>query len=508
MTKDLEQRNIEGTRYSFIGKTLSAVILFVLSVVVTRYLGPDAYGELSLAITIILFTSVFIDFGFNRSTQKHISQYMRDDLESVKDAYRKMLNLKVISVIVSVAFIFLVSGFLGSIFDSSTLSDLLKAGSLLLAGTILLEFNLSVLQGYESFKQLQRVNIAEAGLKFLATLIVIYLGMNVLGILAGFSLTTFLLSVFVTIVLYLFIMNDKTVNPLPDNYNKNKSRDLRKEIISYAPPIYLSVIFFLIYTKFDILVLGYFQGTTEVGYYSLATGLIDNLLIPLVAIETTIMPLAASLFGKVHDRNHMNVLFNQTFVNSFFFMMPIIAGLIVVASTFVKEVYGQDFLKTAFVLIALTPFIFTKTIAVLNGAFLIGANKATVFMKYTFGAVILNILLLVVLIPSIGIYGAVLAKVVSHSVLTFSMLIYIIKYFKVEIDSSSLLKCVKIVISSIVMAILSYFVLYVSGGKAYGLVLTMISGAIFYIILLHITKTVTFKQLLEMSRGNLPADEL
>lgn len=500
MMDDIKQRNITGTRYSFLGRITSSVILFVLSIIVARYLGPDAYGELSLALTIIIFSSVVIDAGFNRSTQKHISQYLKDDSSSVKIAYKKMLSIKIASAIVAIVLLYATSDIFSSIFNSIILGNLLKLGSVLLAATILLEFNLVILQGYEDFKNISKVNVLEAGSKFLITLLIIYMGMDVVDILGGYSLSGLIVSLVLTITVYFLIK--------PVEIHEKISKDLTKEIVNYSPPIFLSILFFVIYTKFDIVALGYFGKITDVGYYSLAVGLIDNLLIPLVAIETTVMPIAASLFGKDQNKADMNALFNQTMVNGFFFMIPTIAGLIVVSFTFIKEVYGETFLDSAFILIALTPFMLTKTLAVLNGAYLIGANKAKIFMKYTFGAMILNIVLLVLLIPEFGVYGAVASKIISHSVLTFAMLSYIFRNFELALGKDTSKSCVKIIFSSLMMAILSYLILQVSGGGLIGLILTIPSGVVLYIVFLYLTKTLSLKEMIKIAHGDMKLKEI
>ncbi|WP_406657584.1 flippase [Methanolobus sp. ZRKC2] len=500
MIKNVEQRNIAGTRYSFIGKTVSSGILFILSIIVARYLGPDAFGELSLALMIIVFASVFIDAGLNRSTQKHISQYLGENTFLVGITYKKMLLIKIASALVAMIFLYITSDLFALLFNSTALRKLLKIGSVFLAATILLEFGLVVLQGYEDFKRILQVNILEATLKILMTIAIIYVGLDVAGIMGGYALSSLIMSVFLILVLYFMIK--------PGKASEHNSIRLTKEIIAYSPPIFLSTLFFLVYTKFDILVLGYFEGTTYVGYYSLAIGLIDNLLIPLVAIETAVMPIAASLFVKDQNKAHLSSIFNQTIVNGFFFMMPVIAGLVVVSYSFIKEAYGIEFIESAFILIALTPFILTKTLAILNGAYLIGANKANIFMKYTFGAMFLNIVLLFLLIPTFGVYGAVASKIISHSILTFSILVYIVKYFQIKIDNKAIMKCSKIILSSIMMAIFSYFILKISGGEFLGLALTVCSGVVLYILFLHLTKAISVEELTEIAFGKIEIENI
>ncbi|MFY1110077.1 MAG: flippase [Methanosarcinaceae archaeon] len=495
MTADIEQRNIAGTRYSFIGRTISSATLFLLSIIVARYLGAEAFGELSLALTIIAFASVISDAGINRSVQKHISQYLGEDRESIQRAYKSILSIKALSGLAGLIILYAGAPVFSGVFHTETLEPVIKIGALLLAAIIFLEFNQTVLQGYECFKKICLANVLEAGLKLIFTVIIIYMGLDVAGIIAGYAASTLAVSIILTIVVYFGVVK-------PGNINRSH-RNLTGEIIRYSPPILFSTIFFIMYTRFDILALGYFGETTDVGHYSLAVGLIDNLLIPVAAIETAVMPIAASLYGKKESRANLSRLFNQTLTNGFFFMMPVIFGLLVVARSFVTEVYGPEFMDSGLILMALTPFILTKTLAVLNGAYLIGANKAKTFMNYTFGAMLLNLFLLGTLVPVYGVYGAALARIISHAVLTFSMLLYIIRAFRIRIEGESVIKDLKIVASSVVMAVLCYTIMVVSGGGIPGLVLTIGSGVLIYVVLLDLTKTISFNDLLKIAHGDL-----
>ena len=53
------------------------------------------------------------------------------------------------------------------------------------------------------------------------------------------------------------------------------------------------------------------------------------------------------------------------------------------------------------------------------------------------------------------------------------------------------------------MAVICYTLLVVSGGGIPGLVLTIGSGALIYIVLLDLTKTISFNDLLKIAHGDL-----
>lgn len=494
MAEDIEQRNIEGTRYSFIGKASSSTILFFLSIIVARYLGAEAFGELSLSLMIVVFSSVVIDAGINRSAQKHISQYLKKDRASVQFAYKRVFSIKAVSALSGMLLLYFLAPAFAGLFQVPGLEGLLRVGSLLLAATLFLEYNITVLQGYEAFGKICLAAVLEAGLKLVFAVFIIYLGRGVTGIFAGYACSTFVVALVLTVAVYSLVVGNKKI--------ATPSRNLTREILRYSPPLLFSTTFFIFYTKFDILALGYFGKTADVGHYTLAVGLVDNLLIPLAAIETAVMPIAASLYGQETERNaSLSKLFNHTLINGFFFMAPVIAGLLVVAHNFIIEVYGPEFEESGLILMALTPFILTRTLAVVNGAYLIAANRARVFMNFGFLAVIFNLVLLFLLIPAFGVYGAVLAKLASHFLLTFSMLTYVVRNFNLRIYRASFLKILRIIASATFMGVLCYFLQLMVGEGIYSLLITMAAGVVTYVLLLHLTKAVIFRDLLKIALG-------
>ena len=56
---------IKNTVYIFAGRFSNAVFLFLLTLVVSRQLGPALFGVYSLLITIVIAANCFSNFGFD-----------------------------------------------------------------------------------------------------------------------------------------------------------------------------------------------------------------------------------------------------------------------------------------------------------------------------------------------------------------------------------------------------------------------------------------------------------
>ena len=493
---DISERNIRATRYALIGRGTSAALLFLVSILVARYLGPEAFGELALAMTIIVFLSVIADGGMNRSAQIHISQHLQEEPEAVAFSCRRFLWIKI--GIAGVAFLltYLLAPWMAEVYGIAVLEPLIKTGGILLAALIIFEYQISVVQGYESFRSLCMAMVFDAGFRLIAILAVIALGLGVVGIMTGYAAATLIVSALLVLITSIIIITfPSTENPDIKNYVP--------DILRYSPPLLVSTLFFIAYTKFDILALGYFGIASDVGYYSLAVGLIDNLIIPLAAIEIAILPIVASAYGRASQKTDMNRIFNQVITMGFLFMMPVITGVTVVAHLFVTTVYGPAYQNTALILMILTPYIFTKTLGVLNGTYLIAAREARRFMWYMFGAVILNSSLLLVFIPQWGTVGAAFAKIATHTLLTGLMLGYVMKRFEIKVEFEALVRITKICLSAVLMGLICFVVVSITPAGVAGLVLTILSGIIVYLLLIHLSGTLPFRQMLKIVLGDI-----
>ncbi len=490
---EISERNTRATRYALIGRGISAALLFLLSILVAPYLGPESFGELSLVMTIVAFLAVIADGGLNRSAQVHISRHLRDDPGAVRTTYRRVLAIKVLVACTAFLLAYFAAPWVGQAYGIPSLEPLMKAGAVLLAALIVFEYQIAVVQGYESFRLLSVTTILDTGFRLIVVITIIMLGLGAVGVMTGYASAAMAVTVLLTF-LALKIVRSRSAE-------RADTGDQVADILRYSPPILLSALFFIIYTKFDILALGYLGIASDVGHYTLAVGLIDNLIIPLVAIETAIMPIVASVHGRTSEKADLSRIFNQALTMGFLFMMPVIAGVIVVARAFVTTVYGMAFEDTALILMGLTPYILTKTLGVLNGTYLVAAGEARRFMWYMFGAVIVDISLLFTLIPVLGTFGAILAKIASQALLTVVMLAYVVRRFDIQVERGSLARTAKICLCALSMGLVCYGVLLIGPDGIPGLFLTILLGISIYSTLLHASGTLSLREMAEFARG-------
>ena len=165
--------------------------------------------------------------------------------------------------------------------------------------------------------------------------------------------------------------------------------------------------------KIDSLILGYYQPTEEVGFYAAAFN---------IALALTMLPLAVT---KVFFPNFIDSFYNdgkkkavRLFINVFgLFSLYGIASVVLIyffSDVFVETLFGDDYSRTASVLIILGISVPVIVLNRLTNYVLIALNFDVGFFYVTLSGLLLNVILNISLIPEYSLYGAAVATICSE----------------------------------------------------------------------------------------------
>lgn len=384
---------------------LLAMILGVISSIATaRLLGPEGRGVLTLAVTITALGSQIGNLGLQASITNKISQ-------------NKSLLLSFLGNSFLVSF-----GFCGGcIYIYWNLVHLypdlspIHGTPLLLA---LLCIPLSVMYLYLSnmllaINRIRPINFLEIinrilGLIFIFLLIVF--GITSVNYILVFS--TAISAIF--ILLSLFIIKDYLIDfPKP-------SLSFFRLHFSYGFRIYIATLFMYILLKIDIFMVNAYMGEEQVGYYSLAVGLIDMMYILPMVTGTIIFPKLSAIEKKIH-RWQMTLKTIQclSFIMLFY---CVTAGYS--AHILIEFLYGANFLPSVTPFIYLLPALFALSINTILMSFLASQGAPNITYISPAIAAFLNISLNVILIPKYGLTGAAVSSTISYIIMLLIVLLY------------------------------------------------------------------------------------
>ena len=398
------------------------ILHFFQKPIMARYLGPDGFGLFSMAIMIVGIIELIALFGIGGALVKFVAEY-KERKEKVYSLFSSaFLTILIVGIIVSSA-LFVFSNTFANVFNMPSLSLLLKIYALVLPlslanGIIGSYFNGLREMGYCAFFSVLHASLA---LAFILTFLIIGLGVE--GAMLG---TVF--AIFVTLSVAIVLVK-KFIRFTFSDYKKNT-----KMLASFGSRFVGASMIGEIHSSIDIIMIGYFLTSTEVGYYAIAISLSRFFWLVPRAMSTVAYPAMSEYWAK-DNYQAINKLVDKS--TKYSACILIFAGMSVIffATDIIAFLFTPEFLPAVLPLTIL--IIGTVTVGILSSIGLIFAStgKINLVLKISaigaIGAVILNI----ALIPTYGIIGAATATTASH-VLSIGITIYFLrKALAIKLDA-------------------------------------------------------------------------
>lgn len=179
-------------------------------------------------------------------------------------------------------------------------------------------------------------------------------------------------------------------------------------------PLLLASVAVTVYVKADLLMLGVMSGDTETGVYAAAARLSEmGYFIPMAAAAAA-RPRLARLFAQAGHDTYRRA--TQRFISGLAgTSLILVASVVLLAEQVVAVVYGAEFAAATPILrlhILAAPFVF---IGVGGGQWFVDKGLTRLVMQRSVAGAGLNILLNLILIPSLGGLGAAIATLVAYA---------------------------------------------------------------------------------------------
>ena len=423
---------VKGAGITFIGRIVGSGLQFLYHIVIARFLGAELLGLYLLGLTVTNITSVLARFGLDRGILRFVPVYLGEgDIPRVKGTLLYSFNMAMMMSIIMGGLLFISSGMIAErVFQKPDLADILRILSISLPFYVLFTLALSGMQAFHAMKfnvyvQNLFLPISTLGL----TVILFFFGFRMFGVIIAYMISL-ICAVIVAFYLLLrvFPAMKEAIKPAFDG----------RKLLTYSSPLLLVAFlnFSLLWT--DVLMLGYFRTSAEVGIYSVAvkTALLNILV--LVALNSIFTPMMSDLFNR-REMTKVEGLFKAltrwTFLVSFAFFL-----ITVLISKEIMGLFGPEFIVGwgCLIILVFSQLINSATGSV--GEMLTMSGKQTITLYNGVFAVILNVLLNAILIPSYGMIGGAVATGVALAALNLISLIEVQYFYKIHPYSREFLK--------------------------------------------------------------------
>lgn len=375
---------IKHGSYLMIGNIISIVSSFLLSITFARLLSQEVYGQYNYILSIMAILAISSLHGINTAIIQGVSRGFDGVLKKGLEIKLKWGLLGSIGSI-GVALYFWLQGngqFTIAFLIIAIFLPLFKGG----------EIYQSYLDGKKLFGKRATYSTLIQVLSTVIIIFTLFLTKNLIILILVYFLSYSLLR-----VLFLFLIIKKTK---PNSINN-------PEFITYGKHLSLMGIVGLVAQQIDKILLFNFIGPIQLAIYSFATLPVEHIRTPLQFIQEIALP-------KLSNQPNENI--KKTLPKKLFIIIIVIITIIVlyyIVSPYFFQIFYPQYTESVFYsrLFSLTLLVFPVSMMTLS----IQARMQT---KELYKISIINpafqIILMIVLIPSYGILGAIIAKLISQ----------------------------------------------------------------------------------------------
>ncbi len=255
-----------------------------------------------------------------------------------------------------------------------------------------------------------------------------------------------------------------------------------------AAPFALAGIFTRVYSYIDQIMLSILIGDRELGWYSVAYKITFALQFIPSAFAASMYPAMSNYFQHAQDK--LAHLFEKTMNLLMLVSVPIAAGTLVIAQPLILMVYTSEFAQSVVplqILIAAMPAIFLSFPV---GSMLNACNKQYINTINLGVTMVINIMLNILLIPSLQHIGASIAALVSLYYLFLANL-YFVDSITLYNKRFLLIQALKVTAASFCMAFTVHVV------RGWGLLEGLTVGIVSYPLFVLLFRAVAKKDLVE-----------
>lgn len=218
----------------------------------------------------------------------------------------------------------------------------------------------------------------------------------------------------------------------PDFIKQWYSSEDKPAIITYSFPLFLTGFCWIVIRSTDVLMIGHFLESSDIGVYA-AAAVIATLLTTFLlrSLESILAPLIATQHGSDSNDN-IQYLYITTTRWMFFITLPVVIFIVLAADT-IMLIYGKEFTargSVVLLILMIGQMVDCVTGGVGNILTMTGHQKKELATNVI--AVILNIILNLCLIPFFGIIGAATATSLSLIIINGIRIVIVYRIFKFQ----------------------------------------------------------------------------
>lgn len=458
----LKRAIAHNTLIQIIGKTLSVLLGLLAVAIMTRSLGVEQFGWYVTAAGFLQFVGIFSDFGFTVTTAKMLSEPDFDKSKLLNNLFTwRFLTAFIFQALAPILIL---------------LFPYPAPIKLAVAVTTLSFFAISLNNIFIGYCQSQLKMFIQMSGEILSRLVLVA-GLFLVAK-GNYGFLPAMLTVTLASVVYTFYLWLRT-----PGVRFAFDRVISRVIFIKIWPTALTVIFNAFYLQGDRVILPLYASQAEVGLYGAAYRVLDMIAQAAAMIMGIMMPLVTFAWSR-------NLLddFKKRYQMSFdlvcLFLLPAMAGIIILAQPIMMVVAGAEFGGSADVLRYLAVAIIGLSFGNIFGYIALAINRQRPAIWIYFSDAVLALIGYFIFIPRYGLYGAAYVTVFSELYAGVGLLLLTAHYAQIW---PRFFTFFKIALASSAMGVVLFYL------QPLNLILSIIIGAGVYALLILALRVISFQ---------------
>ena len=402
----LPYRTARGTLYILAATIISNTFASIFFIFIARFLPSISDLGLINGLQVLINMAVIVSgLGLSGAATRFMSYYYGSERQDIAEQVGVViLKIGLLSSFTVSFLLYLSAPYIAiTLFHDSLYTNLIKLGSVDIFFVGIASFLVSILYSLQEFKKISFALMSGSLLKIVAAFVLLIYGMSVEGIVIGYIIGD---TAYVAILIYIL---------KPQMY-RNFSHKLLRPLFAYALPLFGGSILTFLSTNIDYYLILILSDLSTAGIYSPAILLATILFLILTTLEQTLLPYFSRLYGKYGIPSLKNI---SIFASRYIFLILFPLGFIMLASSpvIITKIFGERYFESIYpAMIVIVAITLTSSGIIFNNI-LKSAGHTNIFMISTSIAVLIQLLISAVTIPSVGAVGAALARSFAYIVM-------------------------------------------------------------------------------------------
>ncbi|MCR6497798.1 lipopolysaccharide biosynthesis protein [Shinella sp. CPCC 101442] len=384
---------------------VSLVAGFLVSVITARVLGPAGSGLVAYAMWVIVCAAAVADRGFPQLVLRYVAAVSDRGDNAWAPLVRRAFTVFLPAV--AVAFLLFLAYGVHHHVSGAPASWLWIGASLLFLAYTLSAFSIAVARGRGRFGEVAATTVVGS----LFQVPVVFAGAVIIG--PGGALLGMLTRYLPQVFCLARHLDRRTPAP---------PAALTPEMHAYRRSMWTNdAIDIVVLTRIEFLVVGYFLGDADIGYFAAAivfSGLVSQLTLQLSPAFLVGLAARAATDGAAPP----SALYRNCLRFAALFVMPLGIGGAAIIPALIPVVFGADFAPAANAGVLFMLASVPAGLAVVPWSYLAAREQGNRLLRVTVASAVLVFILLVIAVPSAGLLGAGSARIIAES-LTLGLLL-------------------------------------------------------------------------------------